>query len=679
MSRSRRPENLRRILRDCLVQVNQDPEYGGGGSGFFAAPGYVITCSHVIHGPDDDRRTGLAVSGFWGSEPWSGEVIFASPPPSYGERADGGIWPLPDIAVIRLTDPPSHPCVRLARYRLDDDEPDSPRTGRKMHAAVRQAPLGGAPDYLPLDDITYQGPHRGLLRLTGDRFLPGMSGGPVLDPRTGKVCAMLKTAAPDGECCYAIPLGDLRDLLPPEIAAPLLRQHDRFHHENQRWVEAQEPLWERLDSEQSDIAQDTPPAPLLRPREEAEILRLLADLPARNAGLDAEQYRLYELYDQAVDSFLRPDPGELRDLRDLIFRLCEQLFSRDSVHPIIRFAELLAARLTQADAEYAATLRDWSTAVAARMGVLRHLLTSLRAQLRAVGAGDDGRDAMRSLIIKLEPFNPPPQPSPALLDKYLLTVMAYRSDTNGRIVLEDRRPYTIDEAVAAMRPTAYRTIRDLGGPRVVVELVLPSYLFDVPAHLWRFIEPPYAPPRHDGAAPVESPALGQLHPIVVRELDRFGDDEYKNQHGPWWDWLSALPGVPLAWIGCDDAVTVAELSARLAAPPFPRACLGMAGPAGRPPGYALMDRVLAAGMPVAVWRRVPCKEHSERIAAGNGPCEGELFRSAVEPMIAETPLYRLPHTTMLARNRNGKLGTEELVLLWDNPRRGPLPSRLEFS
>ena len=73
---------LRQLLRDCLVQIDSADGTQPAGSGFFAAPGYVLTCSHVVN-----RQAPSTVTGQWRGKHWSGEVVYASPPPS--PSADG--------------------------------------------------------------------------------------------------------------------------------------------------------------------------------------------------------------------------------------------------------------------------------------------------------------------------------------------------------------------------------------------------------------------------------------------------------------------------------------------------------------------------------------------------------------------------------------------------------------
>ena len=103
-------QRLRQLIRDCLVQIDST-DGRPAGSGFFVAPGYVITCSHVVNRPARSQ-----VTGQWHGGPWSGTVIYASPSPPPGKDGEDNpatIWPEPDLAVIQLENDIAHPCVRL--------------------------------------------------------------------------------------------------------------------------------------------------------------------------------------------------------------------------------------------------------------------------------------------------------------------------------------------------------------------------------------------------------------------------------------------------------------------------------------------------------------------------------------------------------------------------------------
>ena len=73
--------------------------------GFFAAPGWVVTCAHVVQ---DAAQVRVVPAGTpEGDRLW--EVVARSGPPG---RA-GGLWPYPDLAVLHQEDAVGHPCVLL--------------------------------------------------------------------------------------------------------------------------------------------------------------------------------------------------------------------------------------------------------------------------------------------------------------------------------------------------------------------------------------------------------------------------------------------------------------------------------------------------------------------------------------------------------------------------------------
>jgi len=84
--------------------------------------------------------------------------------------------------------------------------------------------------------FTFEGLHDidggGLLKLAAGEAVPGMSGGPLLDLATGRVCGVVKTTrdarAPRGG--WAVPVRLLQERHPDVWAA-----HDRFHEDDRRW------------------------------------------------------------------------------------------------------------------------------------------------------------------------------------------------------------------------------------------------------------------------------------------------------------------------------------------------------------------------------------------------------------------------------------------------------------
>ncbi|WP_329246168.1 P-loop NTPase fold protein [Streptomyces sp. NBC_01478] len=185
------------------------------GSGFFVAPGLVLTASHVIPAPSEG----------------SAEIRF----PGGVSRAEV-VWSLPldvgsglDMALVRLTEPLEHACVRLSDRRLEP--------GDRLWAYGFVA--GKSPHSTEIWNSTfnYQGRQGLSWRLAGDRLPRGMSGGPVVDPVGAGACAIvtgMRRGESDG---LAIPLSALQETRDPadaERLRELWTLHDEYHLRRQR-------------------------------------------------------------------------------------------------------------------------------------------------------------------------------------------------------------------------------------------------------------------------------------------------------------------------------------------------------------------------------------------------------------------------------------------------------------
>jgi hypothetical protein len=604
---------LRDLLRLCLVQINT-ADGTPAGSGFFVAPGYIVSCAHVVRRPAGNRVTGI-----WSDQPWSGEVVGSSEPPG---SADTVFWPEPDLAIIRVEDDGfDHPCARLAGR-----EPNGPAP---MFAIGRRAALDIPGDF-PSAELHYAGRYLYLMRLTGDRFWPGMSGGPVVDLSTGAVCGVLKTAESDRDG-YAVPIRLLAELPVLEVLRDLLRAHDHYHNTNRAWIRAQESL---------ELTGVSVP-PLLSPASETELLALVAMLPY------PDQAYLGNLYQDCADPVLHPRPGELRDWRDIAFALSEHLHERGRLHPVILFAESLAT----AYPEIAAPLRDWATVTAT--------LQSSWELLRARRAGEPVAQAGRRPAQRAGPMSAAVQlePSARSPDHYLCTLWRCRADSDVVLVERDNEPHPIPEIIAKLAQTLPDVLGQLPDAPIV-EFILPVDLFDLPVHTWQVLARQYA-------------ALGLRYPVVIRDLERCNDEESRNHAMTRWDWLSAQATVATHWLGCADSRTDAEIY-QWFEQTSERAAFGLAGPASSWQGA--LNAAIYAGAVVGVWRRESCVV---RDGCDNEQCQGSAFRNAVESMLMSNAVHELPsriRSVRTAGTRDPALG--EVSLMWDNPHRGPHPRRL---
>src|SRR3954452_4135399 len=98
IDRLRTLDDLWKLLRNVTVQVVGDKL----GTGFFVAPGFVLTCSHLV------TCAGQRVSIRWGGRVLLATVRYASSGVA-GDRSD-----YPDLAVVELEEAlPGQPCAWL--------------------------------------------------------------------------------------------------------------------------------------------------------------------------------------------------------------------------------------------------------------------------------------------------------------------------------------------------------------------------------------------------------------------------------------------------------------------------------------------------------------------------------------------------------------------------------------
>ncbi|WP_412076760.1 trypsin-like peptidase domain-containing protein [Streptomyces xanthophaeus] len=217
-------ELLEPLVQAATVRVHAPPDgYGTAGtgptwgSGFFIAPGWVLTCAHVVgEGGAAVRLTGREVgitfqSGrYAGNEAATGTVtgrVECVLPERLDERrpARRALWDLPDLALVRVLAPVSHACVWLtdrSRPRFDEvayfgctEDLGTPEiTGRTTR--LRGTAGNGA-----------------AIRLGGDDEIdPGMSGGPVVDLARGEVVGVVKARRNTGGGGLAVSVVQLRTL-----------------------------------------------------------------------------------------------------------------------------------------------------------------------------------------------------------------------------------------------------------------------------------------------------------------------------------------------------------------------------------------------------------------------------------------------------------------------------------
>jgi Trypsin-like peptidase domain len=200
---------LESLLEQCTVKICVP---GGWGTGFFVAPGLILTCAHVVRQVADGRLTveypaqGLSLAATVRASVHEGKTL--------------------DLALIELSEPLlEHPCVLLG------EEPVA--IGQALYSyGYLQSYANAAPVHLVNEGLTGDKPP--LLKLKDAQIEPGISGAALLNLQTGKVCGMVKETRAAGFDLGggAIPTGVILAQFPE------LRELQRaFHESDKRWAQ----------------------------------------------------------------------------------------------------------------------------------------------------------------------------------------------------------------------------------------------------------------------------------------------------------------------------------------------------------------------------------------------------------------------------------------------------------
>lgn len=573
------------------------------GSGFFVAPGWVLTCAHVAlgggrhtEGAEGGREVGLSFGDTDRPAVSRGRVEWAQPETGPADAP----WPAPDLALIRLLEPHPHECVWLS-------ERTAAAFSTGQVAFFGCAEVGGR-----IEPVTGRCTIRGTvgtdgrLKLGPDDEIPeGASGGPVIDLERGEVIGVVKARrneGRDGGLCMSVV--QLRRL-PSPPGAPgserddtyhrVLHAHDRYHADRHRATTTPSPTWTDAQKELGTF-----PGGVLSPGQRAELLGLLAALPppASTPQLDA----------LIADLRGRPLFGSLlapRGWRDALGVLYEPAAGGASLDTILR----LAVRAATADHPFPPPagaeeeLLAWARRTAADEGLPHWTRTRLHdeeiARQRARADAPPARSTARPRPGPL-PLTPPfvlleITPRAWEPSRYDWVVSAPQSTGEFATVDADDAAGGYDQPSARLRAAlaeAFRRCDEAGRP-VMLQAALPYALLDLPLDAWHV-------PAEPGTR------LGEQRPVVIRcaepGLMAQDDQARRTTRQARWEKLHAGPMTPLV-LDCvaghrrplpgEDALAAHDLHT------VPALCRG--GPDGEDP--AALYHVLVSGYNVVLWRR----------------------------------------------------------------------------
>lgn len=160
-------QQLLALFRRCTARVSDRQSSGERGTGFFVAPGLLLTCAHVVKA-SWDRTDSVLVE-------WEGRSYTATIEQCLNEE-------YPDLALLKIEQKVgSHPCVYLH---------ESVDLGDKLYS------YGYTDNHPNGDSATFESEGGAdepkLLKLKGGEVRHGLSGAPVLNLRTGGVCGLVK-------------------------------------------------------------------------------------------------------------------------------------------------------------------------------------------------------------------------------------------------------------------------------------------------------------------------------------------------------------------------------------------------------------------------------------------------------------------------------------------------------
>lgn len=658
------------------------------GSGFFVAPGWAVTCAHVVGSGGGAVWRGERVIGITtaAGQRFTGELVCGLPEPADPARPPSP-WGDPDLALVRVPEATDPSCLWLS----DRSAPAPAEVGLYGYMTGPggdQVFAGGAG--------LASGGSGGPLMLRGSYLPSGCSGGPVVDQQRGSVIGVNKgRARGESNSALATPVTALRsfcDAGPAARAAwqEALRAHDRHHLD--RYLGSGQ-SWPRL---QVELAAAEVNGYGFTADHRAELYGRLAELPPpASAGqvltlVDAARSEvLLESY--ALDTHA---PRSWREGVGLIYAPHDGFPSgagsnRDlEREAVVLYAAHVHATLSAAaeppDPEALAALRGWVETMARslRNGLIRQRVPRVLAP-RAPGAAGapDGADpadatghatahttahttayAFADVLVEIDPD---------LYGTHAWRIKLVREDGEVTPVRHSELGVPREELEADIREALAAALDrgDIGEHLAAVDFSLPRALFDEPVETWRAREPGADEPFSPHTLP-----LGHRRQVVLRDglrrLQQVTPEWRRRWTGVGQGPLEAVPlvlDVPeyghRAAAPEDDAAAYGRL---LDAPPHAVPVYCSRGASGR--GAQVLGVALAAGHPVALWRR--CDE-------GHADC-AEFFDGAaglLRSLRAGPGHPRLPELVRSLRNQSAGAGAahpgaawaRHLILLYDPP------------
>ncbi|MFE7134133.1 trypsin-like peptidase domain-containing protein [Streptomyces sp. NPDC057638] len=619
------------------------------GTGFFVAPGSLLTCAHVLAPHLRGRRDRVFQVG--GSELNGGQPLEAVLERWLLEGEPGPEQRVPveqDLALVRLVESGvEHECVWLT------DRTDYPG-GHGVVQGYRPREDGRTVRWKAAALINGFDDDYGLRFRPEAEFPRGGSGSPVLDAHSGAVVGVLKSRRVGRDGGMAIAATALRRFGP--LCQALMAAHDRWHGEHPKisghnWIERQHQLpgaGVHTGGEQWS------------PRDRREALSLLATVHPPD-GIRP----VAEIAKKARGGVAAP-PGQLRpytwrDGHGLLYEAGQPVAAIAALHYLQLVVEYERARGGDPEAlsawvghrlqEVPRIVHTVVTEASLPPGLGRAAAEDGRIITRYPGPGDGGV----VVIVELEPVT---DAHPTRFywrlrvdDGHDLNEPLHEEQTGDgvppeRLVQELRGP--LAEIFASV---------DAPGAPAPLEVALPADHFDTAVHRWQLTD----------MARLHHPAyVGVRRMVVLRDITRRGEPD------PVWfrRWEATATAESLT--ACRTPPLLQVPRPRHFAEMAPSAVPVLCRPAGSGVGRRAIGMALAAGHGIALWHTDShpdhgCTDFCDELHTG----AALLLRGTAGPRELPDRLRRIRDD--ISGTRHSGHWAEGVALLYDDPSR-PLPA-----
>ncbi|GEM_PF-2438351 len=199
------------FFRECTVRIQSG---NSRGTGFFIAPGLVITCAHVL---PTQVLPAPVISIFWKMQQLQAEIFI-----EYAEI---------DLVLLQVREIPLNiPCVHASLEADITNTDDSFFT-----IGYSENYTNGDSATFDYEGITFLEGNEKLLKLKSGQAVPGFSGAPVLNCRTHRVQAILSISRDKNQDLGGRAIS-IQSLFSRHDG--LREQHNLFHQQNVRWEQA---------------------------------------------------------------------------------------------------------------------------------------------------------------------------------------------------------------------------------------------------------------------------------------------------------------------------------------------------------------------------------------------------------------------------------------------------------